>query len=83
MDKVVEKIKTHSLSSKALFRKSYCLLGNVEKFGTARQAADDDIIGHMSFAFWMTMATNTHLESEILVFFYGNNGHVNAPQYYV
>ena len=55
----------------------------MEKFGTARQATDDDIMGHMRFACWMTMATDTHSESEILLFFYGKSGHENAPQYYV
>jgi hypothetical protein len=55
----------------------------VENFGIARQATEEVIIGHMRFACWITMATDTHSESEILMFFHGNNGHENAPQYYV
>jgi len=55
----------------------------VEKFGRARQATDDNIIEHTRFACWITMATDTHTESKILLFFYGNNSHENAPQYYV
>jgi len=38
---VVEKIKTHILCSlEIFFLKSCCLLDNVEKYGTARQATD-------------------------------------------
>jgi hypothetical protein len=38
----------------------------VEKYGTARQATDDNIIRRMRFACWITKATDTH--SEYLVF---------------
>jgi len=55
----------------------------VENFGRARQATNDDIIEHMRFACWITMATDTHSESEIILFFYGKEGHENAPHYYV
>jgi hypothetical protein len=82
-DKVVVKIKTHGLSSKALFRKSYRLWNSVENFGRTRQSTDDDIIWHTRFACWINMATNTHSENEILLFFYDNNGHANTPQNYV
>jgi hypothetical protein len=34
----------------------------VEKYGTARQATDDNIIRRMRFACWITKATNTHSE---------------------
>jgi hypothetical protein len=40
--KVVDKIKTHILCSVTSFRKSYRLWDNVEKYGTARQATDDN-----------------------------------------
>jgi hypothetical protein len=33
----------------------------VEKYGRAREAADDDIIQCMSFACWITKATDTHV----------------------
>jgi hypothetical protein len=41
--KVVEKIKTHVLSSIIVFRKWCCLLDNVEKYG-AGQAPDDNMV---------------------------------------
>jgi hypothetical protein len=41
----------------------------VEKYGTARQATDDNIIRRMRFAFWITKATDTHLGYVILVAF--------------
>jgi hypothetical protein len=47
--KVVEKIKTHILCSITFFRKSCRLWDNVEKYGTARQATDENIIRRMLF----------------------------------
>jgi hypothetical protein len=41
----------------------------VEKYGTARQAADDNIIQRMRFACWITPATDTHSEYGILIAF--------------
>jgi hypothetical protein len=32
------------------------------KYGRARQATDDNILGHMCFACWMTKATDTHTD---------------------
>jgi hypothetical protein len=46
----------------------------VEKYGTARQATDDSIIGRMRFACWITNATDTHSEYVI------RSGYVNALQ---
>jgi hypothetical protein len=40
--KVVEKIKTHILCI-TFSRKSCCLCDNVEKYGEAREAADDNM----------------------------------------
>jgi hypothetical protein len=48
----VEKIKTQRLSSIPFFQ-------NVEKYGTARQATDDNIIRRMRIACWITKATDT------------------------
>jgi hypothetical protein len=59
-DRVVEKIKTHILCSITYFRKSCRLWDNVEKYGTARQTTDDNIIRRMRFACWITKATDTH-----------------------
>jgi hypothetical protein len=41
----------------------------VEKYGTARQATDDNIIRRMRFACWITKATDTHSEYVILIVF--------------
>jgi hypothetical protein len=41
----------------------------VEKYGTVRQATDDNIIRRMLFACWITKATDTHSEYVILIAF--------------
>ena len=41
----------------------------MEKYGTARQATDDNIIRRMRFACPITKATDTHLEYVILIAF--------------
>jgi hypothetical protein len=41
----------------------------VEKYGTARQVTDDNIIRRMRFACWITKATDTHSEYVILIAF--------------
>jgi hypothetical protein len=41
----------------------------VEKYGTAGQATDDNIIQRMRFACWITKATDTHSEYVILIAF--------------
>jgi hypothetical protein len=51
------------------FRKSCRLRDNVEKYGTARQATDNNIIGHMRFACWVTKATDTHSGYVLLIAF--------------
>ena len=35
---------------------------NVEKYGTDRQATDDDVIRSMRFACWTTKATDAHTD---------------------
>jgi hypothetical protein len=81
--RVIEKIKTFIVSSITFSRKSCRLWDNVEKYGTARQATDDNIIRRMRFACWISKATDTHSECVILLLFHGNNGYANAPQCYV
>jgi hypothetical protein len=51
----------------------------VEKYGTARKATDDNVIGHMHVACCITKATGTHSEFVILLF-YDNNDYANVPQ---
>jgi hypothetical protein len=48
--KVLEKIKRRILYSITFFRKSCLLWDNVQKYGRARQATDDNIIRRMRFA---------------------------------
>jgi hypothetical protein len=67
---VVEKIKTRILCSITFFfRKSCRVWNNVEKYGIARQATDDNIIRRMRFACWITKATDTHSEYVIFIAF--------------
>jgi hypothetical protein len=46
----------------------------VEKYGTARQATDDNIIRRMRFACWITKATDTDSEYVILIAFRRQQG---------
>jgi hypothetical protein len=64
---VVEKIKTDILCSKTFFLKSCPLWDSVEKYHTARQATDDNIIRRMRFACWVTKAAGTHSEYVMLI----------------
>ena len=48
------------------FRKSCRLWNNVERYDTAGQDTDDNVILRMRFACWITMATNTKSEFLIL-----------------
>jgi hypothetical protein len=41
----------------------------VEKYGTARQAKDDNIVGRMRFACWINKTTDTPLKYVILTAF--------------
>jgi hypothetical protein len=41
----------------------------MEKYVTARQTTDDNIIRRMRFACWITKATHTHSEYVILIAF--------------
>ena len=41
----------------------------MEKYGTARQATDDDIIRRMPSACWINKATDTHSQYEIRIAF--------------
>jgi hypothetical protein len=67
--KVVEKFKTHILCSVRFNWKLYRLWDNVEKYVRARQVTVDDMILRMRFACWITNATCTHSEYEMLIDF--------------
>ena len=62
--KVVEKIKTHILSSIAFFRKSFRLWKNVGKYCRVGQA-----LSSMRIACWIPKATNTHSQYVTLITF--------------
>jgi hypothetical protein len=66
--KLQRKLK-HTFDGSPLPPKLCCLWDNVEKYGTARQATDDNIIWHMCIACWITKATNTHSKYVILIAF--------------
>jgi hypothetical protein len=59
-DKSCIENKTHILYSVTFFQKSCRLWDNVEKYGRARQATDDNIIWRMRFACFINKATDTH-----------------------
>ena len=67
--KIVEKIKPRILCFTTIFflRKSYRLSDNAEKYGTAGQATDGNIIRRMRFACRKTKATNTHSQYVTLI----------------
>ena len=69
----------HISCSITFFRKSCRLEDNVEKYGTAGHATDEDTIQGMRFAWWMTKATDIHLGYHLLLF-HGNNGYAKASQ---
>jgi len=50
-------------------RKSCLLWDNVEKYGTVRQATEDNTIRHTRISYWTTKATNTRSEYVILIAF--------------
>jgi len=58
-DKIIEKIKTHVLCSVTFSPKLYSLWDNLEKYGTARQATNNNIIWSRRCACWISKATNT------------------------
>jgi hypothetical protein len=53
LTKLVENIKTHIVCSITPPPKKMCPLYDVEKYGTARQATDDNVRGPMCFAYGM------------------------------
>ena len=75
--KVVGNIKASILCSVTFSRKSCHLWDNAEKYGTAREAADD-VIWRTRFAFSVTKATHTHSDYVILLFFHGKDAYTTA-----
>jgi len=67
--KFVEKIKIHILCSITFFRKSCRLWDIMKRYGTGRQATDDNIIRHIHIACCITKVTDTHSEYVIFITF--------------
>jgi hypothetical protein len=59
---VAEKIEKHILCSTTFSRKSFRWWYNVQKYTTAGQPTDDNIIGHMRVTRRITKVTDTHSE---------------------
>jgi hypothetical protein len=55
---------------KTFFPKIIRLRDNVEKYGTAGQATDDNTLRCMRIACWLPKATDTHSEYVILIITY-------------
>jgi hypothetical protein len=51
---------THFIYNDLFLQKYRSLRDNVEKYGTARQTEDGNIIRHLRTACWINKATNTH-----------------------
>ena len=73
---VVQKIKTYILCSITVFRKSCRLWDNVENFGRARQATDDNMVWRMRFPYLIIEATDTYV-----LFFRGNSVDAKSAQF--
>jgi hypothetical protein len=64
-----ENQNTHFMFGKFFSRKSCSLCDNLEKYCTAGQATDDNIIRRMRFAWWINKATEAHTKYVILIAF--------------
>jgi len=51
----------------------------LEKYGTAGQAIDDNVIWRMRFACCITKTTDTHPKYKIRLALHGNNGYAKGP----
>ena len=56
------------------------IMGTLHEYFGPWHATDDNITGCICFAFWITEATNTHLEYIIRT---GNSCFAHTPQYYI
>ena len=64
--KVVEKLKTHILCSVAIFRKSCRLWDNVEKYGRAREAVNDNMAARALHAGLVRLHARKHTPAPML-----------------
>jgi hypothetical protein len=68
-DKSCRENQSTHFSPVFFFQKSSRLWDNVEKYRTAGQATDDNMVRRMRFAWWVTKVTNTHSQYVILIAF--------------
>jgi hypothetical protein len=68
-DKICGESQNIELCSLIFFWISCPLCYSVKQYGTARQATDDDIIGRMHIACWVTKITDTNSEHVISIAF--------------
>jgi hypothetical protein len=68
-DKICRENQNTHFMFNNFFRKSCRLWDNVEKYGTVRQATDNNIIRCLRFACWITKATDTHSQYVIFIAF--------------
>jgi len=61
--KVVEKINTQILHVQSFLSPENPAIYKVEKYGTARQATDENMKRRMRFAWWVIKATQTHTQN--------------------
>jgi hypothetical protein len=64
-----ENQNTHFMLNNFFFSENWYLWDNVEKYGRARHATDDNTIRRMRIACWITKAIETHSEYVILIAF--------------
>ena len=74
----VEKIKTPILCPIHFLHKLYHLRDNVENYGTARWAKDDNVVQHLHVACWTTEDTQT--QNKVILLFHCNSGYSNQPR---
>ena len=81
--KAVEKIKAYILCSITLFWNLCHLSDYVEKYGTAKQATDGNIILCMHIACWL-ISLHTHTQNmQYLLLFYSNSGYAYTSQCHI
>jgi hypothetical protein len=83
MRNVSDKMCSENQNTQFMCSTSFPVGDSVEKYGTTRQATNDNITWRMCFLRRITKATHTHSEYVTLIAFHGNNGYANAPQNYV
>jgi hypothetical protein len=83
--KCIEKIKRRILCSVTFSRKSCRLWDNVEKYGWAREAANDSIHvnGVCSLFAPQLRLQERYQNMQYLLFFHGNSGYANVPQCWI